>query len=204
MTDGPTTRETLLLRIRNRADVNAWKQFVDVYAPVTQTYASRKGLQENDAADVTQEVLQQIASRIDRFEYDASKGQFRGWLHTVTRNMVVNFQKRHSRHRGSGESAVQRVLEAQPASSSDEAEWNTVYQQRLMSWAMERVQGEFADAQWQAFELTAIQHLPPAGVAEQLQMSVGAVYVAKSRVIARLRTFVEELGDDWNGAGHSV
>jgi len=203
MNDGPNTRETLLLRIRNRADADAWKQFVDVYAPVIQTYACRKGLQPNDAADVTQEVMQKIASMIERFEYDRSKGQFRAWLHTVTRNLVVNFQKRHRRHRGSGDSGVQRILESQPR-DDDGIEWDAVYQQQLMTYALGCMQNEFADQHWQAFELTAIRHLKPADVAGQLQMSVGAVYVAKSRVVARLRAFVEDLGDDWDDSNSSL
>ena len=67
-----------------------------------------------------------------------------------------------------------------------------------MNYAMGSVQSEYADQHWQAFQLTAIKQLKPSAVAEQLQMSVGAVYVAKSRVVARLRAFVEDLGDNWD------
>ena len=198
MTDGPLTRETLLLRIRDRGNADAWKQFVDVYAPLIQMYACRKGLQASDAADVTQEVMQKIATMIHRFDYDRCRGQFRGWLHTLTRNQVINFRKRHHKLRGSGDTSVQQLLEAQPT-NDDVKEWETVYQRQVMSYAMRQVRAEFTDLHWQAFEMTAIEHIRPADVSTRIGMSVGAIYVAKSRVVARLREFARDLGDDWEG-----
>lgn len=176
--------------------MRAWKQFVDAYANVIQMYACRRGLQNNDAADVTQEVMQQIAAAIDRFDYDSVKGRFRGWLYTLARNQVINFQKHHGRHRGTGDSAVHEILASQPA-PEDTDDWDAVYQQQLMTYAMRHVKREFADKHWRAFELTAIDNVTPAA-AQQLRMSIGAIYVAKSRAIARLREFVADLDDDWD------
>ncbi len=201
MNDGPVTRETLLLRIRNPADTSAWERFVDIYAPVIQAFARRKGLQPNDAADITQNVMKLVASSIEGFDYDPSKGKFRGWLYTITHNQIVNYQKRHGRHRGTGDTSVQRILSDQPSNDTDEREWETVYQHQLMNYAMAEVRNEFSDTQWQAFELTAVRLSKPMDVATTLSMSVGAVYVAKSRVIARLRQFVADIGDSWDETG---
>src|SRR3954451_8863264 len=116
MVDAPLTRASLLVRIRDGGDHDAWKQFVGVYAPVVYGFARKRGLQDADAADVMQEVLRSVAGAAARLEYDPKRGSFRGWLYTVARNKIFNFLEagRHRLGRGSGDSAVREKLEELP------------------------------------------------------------------------------------------
>ena len=195
MAEAPLTRATLLIRLKDPRDAGAWSEFVDLYGPVVYGFARKRGLQDSDAADMVQEVLRSVARNADRMDYDPKKGTFRGWLYTVTRNKIYNFlssQKR--RPRGVGDVSSQERLEAfaDPTNQS-EADWELEYQRRLSSKAMDRVKHEFQPATWQAFWGTAVEGRQALEVGETLKMSPGAVYVAKSRVLARLRDEVQKL-----------
>ena len=110
----------LLIPVRDARDEQAWSQFVDLYAPVVYRYARRQGLQDADAADLTQEVLRGVARSVERQGYDPGRGSFRNWLFTLARNRVRNFlTRRKPYHHGSGDSDAQRLLEAQPAPGRD-------------------------------------------------------------------------------------
>src|SRR6266852_2792530 len=88
---GSLTRPSLLRRIRNPADTEAWQAFVDVYGPLIYRHGRSKGLQDADAAEVTQEVLLQVCRSIQQFEYSPERGRFRDWLGTVTQNKIRRF-----------------------------------------------------------------------------------------------------------------
>ena len=85
MIEVPTTRVSLLVRIRDLRDSNAWGEFVEIYGPVVYDYGRRRGLQDADAADMTQDVLRSVAGTIGDFRYDPRRGSFRSWLFTVAR-----------------------------------------------------------------------------------------------------------------------
>ncbi len=195
MAEAPLTRATLLVRLKDPRDTVAWSEFVDLYGPVVYGFARKRGLQDSDAADMVQEVLRSVARNADRMEYDPKKGTFRGWLYTVTRNKIYNFltsQKR--RPRAAGDVSSQERLEAlADPSNQSEADWELEYQRRLSSKAMDRVKHEFQPATWQAFVGTAVEGRQALEVGQALKMSPGAVYVAKSRVLARLRDEVQKL-----------
>src|SRR5262249_18390070 len=164
-----------------------------------------RGLQDADAADLMQDVLRSVARNAPRMEYDPKRGTFRGWLYTVTRNKIYNFlSAQRNRPRGTGDADAQERLDATPAREDEhegpDAEWEKEYQRRLSARAMERVKGEFQPATWQAFWLTAVEGKAAAEVGAGLKMSPGAVYVAKSRVLARLRDEVKKLMDDEDNA----
>src|SRR5262245_50289754 len=198
MVESPTTRASLLLRLRDGQDQDAWRQFVTVYAPVVYGYARRRGVQDADAADLMQEVFRSVASAAGRLDYDPRRGTFRAWLYTVTRNKLYTFlDGRRRQVLGSGDSGAQERLEGQadPASGPD-AEWDREYERRLSELAMERVRGEFQDATWRAFRLTAVEGRPAKEAADALGLSVGAVYVAKSRVLARLKEEIRLLEEE--------
>ena len=195
MAEAPLTRATLLVRLKDPQDNGAWGEFVQLYGPVVYGFARKRGLQDSDAADMVQEVLRSVARNADRMDYDPKKGTFRGWLYTVTRNKIYNFlssQKR--RPRATGDVSSQERLEAfADPSNESEADWELEYQRRLSAKAMDRVKHEFQPATWQAFWGTAVEGRQAVEVGQALKMSPGAVYVAKSRVLARLRDEVQKL-----------
>ncbi len=189
------TRPSLLIRIRDAQDRLAWQEFMEIYAPLIEGYARRRGLQPADAADVVQDVLRQVAASIESFEYDRRKTGFRAWLLTITRNRVYNFFSRDNRDRASGDTRMRQRL-AQEPSPEDDAEWDREVERRLFVWASKRVRSEFQPSTWQAFWRTAVLRQAASTVAGDLGISVGAVYVAKSRVLARLRQVVESVGGE--------
>jgi RNA polymerase sigma-70 factor (ECF subfamily) len=193
MTSPPTTRPSLLVRIRDARDAEAWSEFVRLYSPLVYRFARRKGLQDADAADLTQEVMRAVMSSVRRLDYDPNRGSFRGWLFTLAHRRLYDFLGRREReYRGTGDSAVQARLEQQPA-REDEDQWNREYQQHLLAWAAERVRDSFQESTWSAFWQTAVEGRTGKEVAEQLGMTVAAVYLAKSRVMARLKECIREL-----------
>lgn len=192
METAPVTRASLLVRIRDGQDVEAWRQFVQAYSPVVYSFARKRGLQDADAADLMQEVLRSVAAAAGRLEYDPKRGAFRAWLFTVTRNKLYSFlDGRRRRVQGTGDSSAQQRLLDEPDREQDA--WDQEYDRNVFDWASRRVRGEFQDRTWQAFWRTAVDGASPAEVARELEMSPGAVYVAKSRVLSRLRDEVQQL-----------
>jgi RNA polymerase sigma-70 factor (ECF subfamily) len=198
MGQAPSTRLSLLIRLRDAQDRQAWDQFVDIYGPLVYGFARKHGLQDADAADLMQDVLRAVALAAGRRTYDADRGSFRGWLFTIVRNKLRNFLARPPRYcQGSGDSAAQALLEAQPARPEDQAAlWEQEYEKRLFTWAAGQVRDGFQDATWQAFWQTAVEGKAARSVAEALGMTVGAVYIAKSRVLARLREQIRQLEEE--------
>jgi RNA polymerase sigma factor (sigma-70 family) len=194
MADTPKTRLSLLVRIRDSQDAPAWTEFVDVYAPLIHGFLCKQGLQDADAADLTQEVLRAVARTIKRLDYDPDRGSFRAWLFTVVRNKLRNFLASRKRQcRGSGDSEVRELLQQHPAPEEDQAAlWERECERRQFAWAAERVRGEVQESTWQAFRRTAIDGQSGQEVAGFLGMSVAAVYLAKSRVMARLKEHIKQ------------
>jgi RNA polymerase sigma-70 factor (ECF subfamily) len=191
MADFPPTRASLLLRLRNLQDEEAWRQFVDLYAPLVYGYARKQGLQDADAADLSQEVLRAVAGAMGRLEYDPNRGAFRNWLFTIARHKLANWRAAlGNRTRGSGDTATQQLLEQCPV---PEAEWESDWQHRLFAWACEETRRNVTDVTWQAFWQTAIDHQTGKQVAANLGLSVGAVYLARKRVLARLKELIQSV-----------
>jgi RNA polymerase sigma factor (sigma-70 family) len=189
----PTTRASLLVRLRDPHDSEAWTQFVDIYGPLVYRYARRHGLQDADAADLTQEMMKSVAGAIGGFRYDRDRGSFRGWLFTASRRTLGRFQAGRQRQALAGNPEFARLLENEESreSEDDRKVWDREFERRLFDWAVEQVRGEFQASTWDAFWRTAIDHAGSREVADALDISVGAVYVAKSRVLARLRAVIE-------------
>lgn len=192
--DSPLTRASLLVQLRDGTNHGAWQEFMKLYGPVVYGFARKRGLQDADAADLMQEVMRSVSTSIGRLAYDRSQGTFRGWLFTITRNRVFNFlSARRLRPQGSGDTGTNRMLDSQPAGSDGEDVWEVEYQRRLAALAMQRVKSEFQESTWQAFWQTAVEGKSAADVSGQIGLSTGAIYVAKSRVLARLKEEVEAM-----------
>lgn len=192
--DSPLTRASLLVQIRAGSNHAAWQEFVKLYGPVIYGFARKRGLQDADAADLMQDVMRSISAAIGRLEYDRQHGTFRGWLFTITRNKIFNFlSARRIRPQGTGDSATNQILNSHPDDQDGSAAWEMEYQRRLASLAMEQIKSEFQDNTWKAFWLTSVEGASAAEASKQLGLSPGAIYVAKSRVLARLKAVVETI-----------
>jgi RNA polymerase sigma-70 factor (ECF subfamily) len=194
----PTTRQSLVLRLRNLDDQAAWTEFVAIYQPLVYELARGKGLQDADAQDVCQEVFRAVAGAIERWDPDPAKGRFRAWLFRIARNFLVDyFSAQRRQARGTGTSSVQDLLEARPAPDAQaEAEFAAEFKRQAFRWAAEQVKREFTDSTWQAFWETGVKNRPIDQVAKEVGLSTGAVYIARSRVLARLRDRVQQLTED--------
>lgn len=194
MDDNQQTRRSLILRIQNGHDSLAWAQFIDIYSPLVYRFARRQGLQDADAADVVQDVFRTVARAIKGFDCDPARGSFRSWLMTVTRSRLCDHlacQKRQASP--PGDIKELRQLEQTPARADDEAYWEEEHQKCVFQWAVTRVRPAFQEATWLAFWQTAVEGKSAKEVATSLSMTVGAVYIAKCRVLAKLKETIAEV-----------
>jgi RNA polymerase sigma-70 factor (ECF subfamily) len=195
MLETPETRASLLVRMRNPQDGRAWSEFVQIYEPLVYRLARGQGFQDADARDLTQQVLMAVAARVEQWNPDRSKGSFRGWLFRVARNLMVNLLVNRRRHPpGTGATDVHRLLDQKLAPAGEEsALFELEYRRQLFRWAAEQIRGEFREKTWTAFWQTCVDGCEIKQAAQRLGMSVGAVYIARSRVLARLRQKVRQL-----------
>jgi RNA polymerase sigma-70 factor (ECF subfamily) len=189
----PETRASLILRLGDPADDLAWSEFLQIYEPMLFRLASRWGLQDADAREVVQETLLAVAKAIPDFRADGHAGAFRGWLAAITRHKLADHLARRERQvHGSGDPDVHRWLEQHHAGGeSSISVWDWQQKRQIFSWAADRVRGQIGASTWQAFYRTSIQGESVAQVAADLERREGMIYVARSRVMARLRKAVD-------------
>ncbi|MGD0652779.1 MAG: sigma-70 family RNA polymerase sigma factor [Thermoguttaceae bacterium] len=198
MDDTPTTRPSLLVCLRNLQDQQSWEEFYAIYQPLVFRMARSQGFQDADASELTQEVFVAVASAIQRWDPDPQRGSFRGWLFRIARNLMINWLAYRRRHpTGAGNSDIRRLLAEQPdphdLDREDSAVFDREYKRQAFAWAAEQIRGEFRESTWQAFWLTSVENRPVPEAAKELGISAGAVYIARSRVMARLRQKIETL-----------
>ncbi|MCA9027093.1 MAG: RNA polymerase sigma factor [Planctomycetaceae bacterium] len=194
MDGAPETRASLILRLHDRDDLDAWQEFSEIYHPLVFRLARSKGFQHSDALDVAQEVLLRVAGAVERWEPDPEKGTFRGWLYRIARNLMIDFLERGRR---SPLCDADHLIEMQVDPSSLESRtFDLAFQRQVFLWAADRIRPAFQEPTWQAFWQTAVVGESVAVVAEELDMSVGAVYIARTRVMQKLRTEVQRVIQD--------
>ncbi len=199
MNSVPPTQPTLLVRIRDSHDQQARGRFVDLYAPLVYGFLHKRGLQDADAADLTQDVLRQVAVAAQRFEYDERRGSFRGWLFTIVQSRLTDHWRREGvREHGTGDTNAQEQLHQlpQPDGRDSNAEWDADYQRQLFQYAAGIIRPDFTDATWNAFWKMSVDGQAGKDVAEQLGLTIAAVYLAKGRVMTRLKEQVRLLVGD--------
>ena len=190
------TRSSLLIRVKDACNQQAWQEFVEIYAPLIYRFARARGLQDADASDLTQQVLAGLPVGLQRFNYDPDRGAFRSWLFKVTQNELRKSLRQHEcQPPGTGETHHQVMLEQLPSQEEAEDEWNREHRRRLFEWATPYVRKHCRESTWKAFWEIAVKHRPASEVAQDLGLSVGAVYVAKNRILMKLRARIDEIED---------
>lgn len=192
MSSGPETRLSLLARLRDPTDQEAWREFTAIYQPLVLRLGVQRGLQHADAQEVAQEVLLAVAGAIERWEPDPNRASFRTWLFRIARNLMINLLKQKQRlPLAAGGTDMIELLQQQPARDGDSEWFDQEFRRELFRWAAERIRGEFRESTWQAFWRTCVVGEDIAVVADRLKLSVGAMYVARSRVMTRLKQIVQ-------------
>jgi RNA polymerase sigma-70 factor (ECF subfamily) len=190
----PTTRLSLLLRIRDTSNQAAWEEFVATYSPAIYRFARQKGLQDADARDLAQNTLAAVADRIGDWKVDNDRARFRTWLARIALNQTITMFRRRKPDAARGGTTAVAVLHQEPVEGSD-LELN--HQREVFRLLARKVRVEYEEATWQAFWMTAVEGISIEEAARSLGRSVGAVYTARSRIVRRLqelaRSYSEEL-----------
>ncbi len=198
MWDFPETNHSLIARVKDLADGAAWTEFLGIYRPVVYRLARKRGMQDADAHDVTQRVFLSISQAIESWEPGANRPPFRAWLVTVTQNAVTKALARRRPDVGAGTSSVMELLEALPADDPlATAEFERESRREALRWASEQIRSEFSETTWMLFWKTAVEGSSIAEVAAATGRSAGAIYMARFRVLQRMKQKVQEVSQHW-------
>lgn len=184
-----STAFDLLSRAR-QMEGEAWRQVVDRYSWLVFQWCRNAGLKSQDAGDVVQSVMAQVAVYLPTFKKDGAKGSFRRWLRTITRTKIVDFHRveRNQPHGEGGSAAQRRMLAVPDDAHSSQSESTDDEKRRNQMWQfLDQLEDEFEDSTWQAFWLTMIENQTAAEAATALEMTPNAVRIAKWRVLTRMR-----------------
>lgn len=188
---GPTTRPSLLIRLRDCQDDDAWRAFSHLYGPLIFSFLRHRGLQEQDAAEVMQESLLQISKSIQKFTYQPERGRFRDWVYSVVRSKLSEFHRKRTR-----QPQLQQTMLENFSSAASEGVWKDIWLEHVVSAALARVQDRLQSTTWTAFRRIWLELAEPAEVATELGRNITWVYLAKSRGLNLLREEVNYLADE--------
>ncbi|MCA9050849.1 MAG: sigma-70 family RNA polymerase sigma factor [Planctomycetaceae bacterium] len=193
----PDTRPSLLMRVKNPRDREAWEEFVQIYQPVIIRMGRYRGMQAADTEDLAQQVLLAVAGAIERWEPGEDRAKFRTWLRRITTNAILNALTRGIPDIGTGNADIQSLLEQQPdENEADSQLLATEYRREVFQWAARLIRPEFSDDTWNAFRVTAVEGMDAESAAKHLGRSRGSIYASRSRIMKRLKEKVSEYVDD--------
>jgi RNA polymerase sigma-70 factor (ECF subfamily) len=190
------TRQSLLLRAQN-GETSAWKLLTDLYRPLIVGWLNRQGVPATDLEDLSQEVLLSVVKQLPTFQHSGQRGAFRSWLRTIVCRRAADYWRAtDTKARATGGSGATAALQqiADPESALNR-QWDEEHDQYVVHCLLDLVEQKFEPVSLQAFRRLALEGASGAEVAQELGLSVTAVYVAKSRVLARIRQEAEGLID---------
>jgi RNA polymerase sigma factor (sigma-70 family) len=196
MTSNPDTRESLILRLPSSQDALAWREFIAIYEPLIIRFAGRRGLQEADAREIAQNVLIAVAKSVDRWQPDRERGRFRAWLFRIARNQLINWISKQATQATSARALDGSALEQFPSEDYRAAEIELEYRREMFRVAAAQARDSFSASTWDAFWRTAVLAESVDSVAASLELSPGAVYIARSRVTSKIRDIIVQLEDN--------
>lgn len=183
------TSASLLDRLQRNPDAAAWQRLVDLYTPLVRGWLRGRLHLPQDADDVIQEVFAVVVRKLPAFQRAPHPGAFRGWLRAITVNCLRDFWRGNRlRPAATGNSDFLQLLDQlEDPQSALSREWDREHDRHVAGRLLELLEPDFEDRTWQAFRRVVLQQQPPEQVARDLGMTVNAVYVAKSKVLARFR-----------------
>lgn len=198
MSQWPETSESLILRLRDPQDTLAWSQFMAIYEPVVYRLSRRRGLQHADAEDLCQQVFLSVAKAVENWEARQEGPRFRNWLGRITRNAIINAMTRVRPDGATGGSSVQNLLLDIPGCQGMTTVILNEGRMEAYRWAARQVQTEFSASTWTMFHETTMGGRSIEDVAKTLGKSSGSVYIARCRVMQRIKEKVNEVSDFWS------
>jgi RNA polymerase sigma-70 factor (ECF subfamily) len=191
------TSASLLERLSDRADSDAWAKMVDLYSPMIRAWLSRYRLPESDVDDISQTVLSSVVAKLHLFQHNGRVGAFRNWLRTITINSFRQKLRLDRKRRDSlgGRALLAGLHELEDPKSDLRQVWDRTHDAHVLRAVLTLAEPEFESKTWQAFRLQVFEEARPALAAAQLGMTVNAVLIAKSRVLKRLRDLSRDLID---------
>ena len=177
-----TTPPSLLERLRQSPAQDGWEQFVEMYTPLLAAWTRRLGLPQQDAADLLQDIFTVLVEKLPAFRYDAGKS-FRAWLKTILLNRWRNDLRKRAGVKVESDAGLAEIAAVDDLREFEEVE----YRSYLVRRALELMRAEFQPATWMACWEFVVRDRPAAEVAAELGITINAVYLAKSRILRRLR-----------------
>jgi RNA polymerase sigma-70 factor, ECF subfamily len=193
-TESSSSGLSLAIRLRE-GSADAWRELVDLYGPLVDSWCRRAGLSAAARADVGQEVFLAVHRGIGRFDATQPHATFRGWLWTITRNAILKWLRRREPEPAGGSTALSRLAgipDSWEEAASDEPPSTPDESASLLRRALEQIRPTVEPQTWQAFWKTTVLGQSATDVAEELDLTPAAVRQAKSRILRRLR---RQLGD---------
>lgn len=184
--------------MRDRTDEWAWRTFGDLYRPLIVSYARSRGLDASDAEDVAQQCTQAVLESIGEYQHLHS---FRSWLRAIADHKIVDsFRRQHRAVQGtSGFWDAQACEVRDPAGDTPSQAWDRQWMRSHIAYCAERVRASVNETTYEAFHACVVRGMEPAAVATALNLTVNQVYVAKHRVLERIRSMLRDLhGQDWD------
>lgn len=197
------TRRSLLTRLRDWDDQQAWREFFDLYWRLIYSVARRAGLGEAEAQDVVQETMMVVAKEMPGFRYDPSRGSFKAWLHTVIRGRLSRHWRKAVRvrrleTRTESDEEFDDAAEEPAAPPEFEAVWQTEWEQNLIKAALRGVQAKVSPRQYLLFSLATLKEVPTNVITERYEASRTQIYLAKLRVGRLFKRELERLREHAN------
>jgi RNA polymerase sigma-70 factor, ECF subfamily len=190
------TRATLLDRLRDGADALAWDEFFGRYWRLIYSFARHHGCSDHTAEEIVQEAMLTVFEQREVFRYDPARGRFRDWLSTVVRHLVA----RHAREpaqRVRAEGGTSRALaEIAGEDAAPDAAWENAFETAILGALLDVVRREVSPETFQAFELLVLEELSGAQIAAMTGLSRNAVYLARKRVVRRLKELGARYADE--------
>jgi RNA polymerase sigma-70 factor (ECF subfamily) len=190
------TRQSLLLRAQT-GDEAAWKDLTDLYRPLILGWLRRQSVPGSDHDDLSQDILLAVFRYLPSFRHSGNRGSFRSWLRTIVCHRTCDYWRaRNSGTLATGDSSVAEALrQLEDPDSELNRQWDEEHDRYVLRCLLELVEQEFEPGTLQAFRRLALDGASGAEVAQELGLSVAAVYVSKSRVLQRIRREAEGLID---------
>ncbi|MDF7800689.1 sigma-70 family RNA polymerase sigma factor [Pontiellaceae bacterium B1224] len=194
------TRESLLIRLKDGEDCDAWWEFHEIYGRLIFGYSLHYEISHAEAEDIVQEVCIKVFRQIIRFDYSPERGRFRGWLKTITRNAVIDYLRRkQTRRKTSQEYRTQFEERLEAELDRDDRIWRLEWEKAVYETALDRVRKRVGEDTFRVFHRYVLDDQSAAEVSEETTLDANAIYAVKNRMLKYIRQEVTSILDGERG-----